>query len=149
MNFNVVKVRAKLILMIICVLFLTSCDEKVTEPKISTPLDVELSTEVYVLDKDFKIYPQPNIEIFFHESVILNSSVKQEEFYERTTCSKGWVIERRNFELNENEEIIIGVLADTLNSGEYIYKSINYNQLVDRADSNNSVLLLFPFTVYR
>lgn len=149
MKFNTLQITAKLIIVIFLLIFIVGCEEEISEPKISVPLNVVLSVEVYVLDKEFKIHPQTNIEIAFHESVKLNSVVKKEEFYTRITCPKGWVIERRNFEIYDNEEIFIGVSADSINTGDYFYKSINYDQLVGRADSSNSVLLFFPFTVYR
>jgi hypothetical protein len=78
-----------------------------------------------------------------------NSEIRKEEFYTRITCSKGWVIERRNFELNENEEIFVGANADTVNSSNYIYKSISYDQLISKTESGDSVLLFYPFTIYR
>lgn len=140
----------KFFIVLLLLLFFISCkDNKITEPQTSLPLKVILSVEVYVLDKEFKTYPQPNIEVSFHEMIKLNSEIKEEEFYKRITCPKGWVIERRNFELYENEEIFVGANADTLNGGNYIYKSIGYDQLISKTESGDSVLLFYPFTIYR
>jgi hypothetical protein len=150
MKFDNYKSIQKIIFVLIMLLFTISCkDKEITEPKTSSPLKVILSVEVYVLDKEFKTYPQPNIEVSFHEMIKSNSEIRKEEFYTRITCSKGWVIERRNFELNENEEIFVGANADTVNSSNYIYKSISYDQLISKTESGDSVLLFYPFTIYR
>ena len=135
---------------LLLILFSIGCSDNITSPENEQPtLDVVLSLEVYVLDKEFHQIPQPGIDLYFHEYIVSPQGKRSEEFYTIETCSKGWVIELRNYLLNHGEEIVVGVTFDSSEVREYEYKIVTYGQLIQQVDSSNSVTLLTPFTLYK
>ena len=131
-------------------LYSYSCTENSTDIENVEPLNTNIRMEVQILDSAYHLYSRPFTRIYF-TTYKLGNNGEQLNFEQSDTlsCRNGWGVKLLSYTINsKDEKIVLGAACENYNGANYREVTLDYNEIMWRADSTGKADIVKTFAIY-